>query len=45
MRMLMGAGSVRDVAAIGAEADDVDSWADLARLRGDEPPGVAGPKT
>ncbi len=45
MRILMAAGSVRDVAAVGAEADDVDSWTDLARLRGDDPPGVATPQT
>jgi molybdopterin-guanine dinucleotide biosynthesis protein A len=45
MRMLMTAGTVRDVAAVGAEADDVDTWADVTRLRGDEPPGVAGLET
>jgi molybdopterin-guanine dinucleotide biosynthesis protein A len=33
MRMLMTAGRVRDVAALGQEADDVDSWDDVARLR------------
>jgi hypothetical protein len=33
MRQLMGAGDSRDVQAVGAEAEDVDSWADLARLR------------
>jgi molybdopterin-guanine dinucleotide biosynthesis protein A len=45
MRILMSAGNVRDVPAVGAEADDVDSWDDLARLRGEDPPGVAGPQT
>ena len=45
MRILMSAGTVRDVPAVGAEADDVDSWDDLARLRGGDPPGVAGPQT
>jgi molybdopterin-guanine dinucleotide biosynthesis protein A len=45
MRALMTAGTVRDVAAVGAEADDVDTWSDLARLWGDEPPGVAAPRT
>ena len=33
MRRLMGAGATVDVAAVGHEADDVDTWADLARLR------------
>jgi molybdopterin-guanine dinucleotide biosynthesis protein A len=45
MRLLMSAGRVRDVPAIGAEAADVDTWADLARLRGDEPPDVVAPQT
>jgi molybdopterin-guanine dinucleotide biosynthesis protein A len=45
MRVLMTAGSIRDVAAVGAEADDIDTWDDLARLRGEEPPGVAAPRT
>jgi molybdopterin-guanine dinucleotide biosynthesis protein A len=39
MRLLMTAGRVRDVAAVAREADDVDSWDDLARLRGAETPG------
>jgi molybdopterin-guanine dinucleotide biosynthesis protein A len=38
MRLLMTAGRVRDVVAIGGEADDVDHWTDLSRLRGDETP-------
>ena len=38
MRMLMTSGRVRDVAAVGSEADDVDTWDDLARLGGDETP-------
>jgi molybdopterin-guanine dinucleotide biosynthesis protein A len=38
MRTVMTAGRVRDVPARGAEAEDVDTWADLARLRGDDPP-------
>lgn len=33
MRSLMTAGAVRDVPARGAEADDVDTWDDLARVR------------
>jgi molybdopterin-guanine dinucleotide biosynthesis protein A len=41
MRVLMTAGRSRDVPATGREADDVDTWDDLVRLRGDEPPGVA----
>ena len=46
MRALMTAGRSRDVSATGREADDVDTWDDLVRLRGDEPPGVAsGPVT
>ena len=43
MRTLMNAGIARDVPAVGAEADDVDSWADLARLRGEEPTGDSTP--
>jgi molybdopterin-guanine dinucleotide biosynthesis protein A len=35
MRRLMDAGQSRDVPAVGAEAEDVDSWDDLARLRHD----------
>ena len=41
MRRLMTAGTVHDVPAVADEADDVDTWEDLHRLRGDEPPGVA----
>ncbi len=40
-RLLMTAGSVRDVPALGDEADDVDTWEDVARLAGGESPGVA----
>jgi molybdopterin-guanine dinucleotide biosynthesis protein A len=43
MRTLMTTGSSRDVAALGREAEDIDTWADVARLRGGEPPGVATP--
>ena len=43
MRTLMNAGSSRDVASVGREADDVDTWADVTRLRGGEPPGAASP--
>lgn len=32
MRLLMTAGSTRDVPAVGDEADDVDTWEDLARI-------------
>jgi molybdopterin-guanine dinucleotide biosynthesis protein A len=39
MRALMTAGTIHDVPAQGGEADDVDTWGDLARLRGDESPG------
>jgi len=45
MRLLMTAGNVVEVAAVGAEADDVDTRADLARLRGEEPPDVAASRT
>jgi molybdopterin-guanine dinucleotide biosynthesis protein A len=45
MRRLMEAGRARDVPAIGQEGDDVDTWEDLSRLRGDPPPGVAPPRT
>jgi molybdopterin-guanine dinucleotide biosynthesis protein A len=38
MRTLMASGDSRDVPAVGAEAEDVDSWQDLSRLRG-RPPG------
>jgi len=43
MRRLMTAGTVHDVPAVEDEADDLDTWEDLHRLRGDEPPGVAWP--
>jgi molybdopterin-guanine dinucleotide biosynthesis protein A len=33
MRRLMDRERTVDVAALGAEADDIDSWADVARLR------------
>jgi molybdopterin-guanine dinucleotide biosynthesis protein A len=33
MRRLMGRERTVDVASVGHEADDVDTWADLARLR------------
>src|SRR5262249_822605 len=33
MHRLMSAGAVRDVRAVGAEADDIDTLEDLARLR------------
>jgi molybdopterin-guanine dinucleotide biosynthesis protein A len=42
MRLLMTAGTSADVPARGDEADDIDTWDDLARLRGDEP---SGPRT
>ena len=42
MRTLMSAGDSRDVPAVGSEAEDVDSWADLTRLRG-KPPGESTP--
>jgi molybdopterin-guanine dinucleotide biosynthesis protein A len=32
MRLLMDAGSTRDVPALGGEADDIDTWEDLARM-------------
>jgi molybdopterin-guanine dinucleotide biosynthesis protein A len=37
MRSLMAAGTSRDVPAREHEADDVDTWDDLARLRGSSP--------
>lgn len=43
MRTLMRAGSSRDVAAVGAEADDVDTWTDVARLHGEQSSGAARP--
>ena len=43
MRTVMTAGRVRDVPAEGAEAEDVDTWDDLARLRGDDPPDESTP--
>ena len=45
MRLLMDLDDVVEVAAVGAEAEDVDTREDLARLRGENPPGVAGPRT
>lgn len=45
MRSLMSRGRVCDVAAVGVEADDVDTWDDVARLRGEPPPDVAAPRT
>jgi molybdopterin-guanine dinucleotide biosynthesis protein A len=45
MRTLMATGSVRDVPAVGDEAQDIDTWADVTRLRGEEPPGVAASET
>jgi hypothetical protein len=33
MRRLMGLDRTVDVASVGHEADDVDTWSDLARLR------------
>jgi molybdopterin-guanine dinucleotide biosynthesis protein A len=44
MRRLMRAGVVRDVPAVDGEADDVDTWSDLARLRGHGSPGSARPR-
>ena len=38
MRTLMSAGTAREVVAIDREADDIDSWDDLARSRSDETP-------
>ncbi len=35
MRTLSASGAAVDVLATGDEADDVDTWADVARLRGD----------
>jgi molybdopterin-guanine dinucleotide biosynthesis protein A len=42
MRLLMTAGTSRDVPAQDDEASDIDTWEDLARLRGDDP---SGPRT
>jgi molybdopterin-guanine dinucleotide biosynthesis protein A len=42
MRTLMSTGDSRDVPAVGSEAEDVDSWADLSRLRRG-PPGESTP--
>ena len=42
MRTLMSAGDSQDVPAVGSEAEDVDSWADLSRLRR-RPPGESTP--
>jgi CTP:molybdopterin cytidylyltransferase MocA len=38
--VLMGAGTGRDVPALDGEAADVDTWEDLARLRGGDSPGT-----
>jgi molybdopterin-guanine dinucleotide biosynthesis protein A len=38
MRVLMDAGASLDVPARDDEAADVDTWDDLGRLRGDDPP-------
>lgn len=38
MRRLMAAGASRDVPAVADEAGDVDTWADLDRMRRTEPP-------
>jgi molybdopterin-guanine dinucleotide biosynthesis protein A len=43
MRLLMTAGVVRDVPAVDREADDVDTWNDVARLRAHRSPGSAHP--
>jgi len=43
MRQLMTAGTVRDVAAIDDEAEDIDTWDDVLRLTGDTLPDVARP--
>jgi molybdopterin-guanine dinucleotide biosynthesis protein A len=40
MRVLMGAGTGRDVPALDGEAADVDTWEDLARLRSGDSPGT-----
>jgi molybdopterin-guanine dinucleotide biosynthesis protein A len=39
MRSLMSAGRTIDVPALAGEADDVDTWDDVARVRGDQSPG------
>lgn len=44
-RLLMSSGRVVDVPAIGREADDIDTWEDVARLHGDDPPGVPRSQT
>jgi molybdopterin-guanine dinucleotide biosynthesis protein A len=36
MRALSGSGSATEVPATGNEAEDVDTWSDVARLRGSE---------
>jgi hypothetical protein len=41
----MSSGRVVDVPAIGREADDIDTWEDVARLHGDDPPGVPRSQT
>jgi molybdopterin-guanine dinucleotide biosynthesis protein A len=46
MRRLMGLERTVDVASVGHEADDVDTWADVARLRGaDIGPTSGGDRT
>ena len=40
MRTLMAAGTSHDVPARDHEGDDIDTWDDVARLLGDEPPGL-----
>jgi molybdopterin-guanine dinucleotide biosynthesis protein A len=45
MRSLMDTGQSRDVPAVGAEAEDIDSWDDLARLRGEPPDESDGRRT
>lgn len=42
-RLLMSAGTVRDVPAIEHEAEDVDTWEDVARILGRDAHGVARP--
>jgi len=43
MRLLMTGGVVRDVPAVHREADDVDTWSDVARLREHRSRGSAHP--
>ena len=44
-RVLMTAGTTRDVRALPGEAEDVDTWDDLARLTDEESPGDPRPRT